>query len=75
MTYWGTRQVAYLREVYGGGVVALSSLGSARRVNCALHHYAVRNAFRIAQPGDLLDALNRVVSGAERRLRRFGIHR
>jgi hypothetical protein len=75
MTYWGTRQVAYFREVYGGGVVALASLGSARRINCALHHYAVRNAFRIAQPGDLLDALNRVVPGAERRLRRFGIHR
>jgi hypothetical protein len=75
MTYWSRHQVRYFREVYGGGVVALASLGSARRVNCALHHYAARNAFRIAQPGDLLDAFNRVLPGAERRLRRFGIHR
>ncbi|MFY9579107.1 MAG: M1 family aminopeptidase [Gaiellaceae bacterium] len=75
MSYWNTRQVAYFREVYGGGVVALASLGPARRVNCALHHYAARNAYGIAQPRDLLDALNRVIPGAERRLRRFGIRR
>src|SRR5207245_200285 len=31
MSYWNTRQVAYFREVYGGGVVALASLGQARR--------------------------------------------
>ena len=75
MTYWSHHRARYFREVYGGGVVALASLGPARRVNCALHHYAARDSYRIAQPGDLLDALNRVLPGAERRLRRFGIHR
>src|SRR5205823_4224620 len=39
MTYWNQHQVRYFREVYGGGVVALASLGPARRVNCALRHY------------------------------------
>jgi hypothetical protein len=75
MSYWGTRSVAYFREVYGGGVVALASLGSAPRVNCALRQYAVHNAYRIAQPRDLLDQLDRFIPRAERRLRRFGIHR
>jgi Peptidase family M1 domain len=65
----------YFREVYSGGVRALASLGPAARVDCALRLYAARNAYRIAQPGDLLDALNRVIPGAERRLRAFGIHR
>ena len=74
MSYWNGHQIAYFREVYGGGVVALSSLGT-RRVNCALRHYAAQDAYRIAQPGDLLDALNRFIPGAERRLRRFGIRR
>ena len=75
MSYWGTHSVAYFREVYGGGVVALASLGSAARVNCALRHYAIHNAYRIAQPRDLLDQLDRFIPRAERRLRRFGIHR
>jgi hypothetical protein len=61
--------------VYGGGVRALASLGPPRRVDCALRLYVARNAYRIAQPGDLLDALDRVFQGAEHRLRRFGISR
>jgi hypothetical protein len=65
----------YFTDIYGGGVRALASLGPPRRVDCALRLYAARNAFRIAHPGDLLDALNRIIPGAERRLRRFGIHR
>jgi hypothetical protein len=75
MSYWSTHQLGYFREVYGGGVVALSTLGPAMKVNCALRQYTARNAYGIAQPGDLLDALNRIIPGAERRLRRFGIHR
>lgn len=69
------RPNAYFREIYGGGVQALASLGSAARVNCALKLYAARNAYRIAQPRDLLAALDRVIPGADRRLGRFGIHR
>lgn len=75
MTYWNEHEFGYFHDVYGGGVVALASLGPAAKVNCALRRYTARNAYRIAQPGDLLDALNRIIPGAERRLRRFGIHR
>ena len=75
MSYWNTHELGYFHDVYGGGVVALASLGPAVKVNCALRRYAARNAYRIAQPGDLLEALERIIPGAERRLRRFGIHR
>jgi hypothetical protein len=75
MSYWNGRQRRYFAEVYAGGVRALRSLGPAARVDCALRLYVARNAYRIAKPGDLLDALNEVFPGAEAKLRRFGIHR
>jgi hypothetical protein len=75
MSYWNGRQRRYFTEVYSGGVLALRSLGPPARVDCALRLYVARNAYRIAKPGDLLDALNAVFPGAEAKLRRFGIHR
>jgi hypothetical protein len=75
MTYWAGRGGEYYSEVYRGGLTALSALGSPPKVDCALKFYAARDAFRIAQPGDLLDELNRFIPGAESRLRAFGIHR
>ena len=75
MTFWAGKGRRYYREVYSGGLTALLSLGSPSKVDCALKLYVARDAYRIAQPGDLLDALNRVIPGAERRLRAFGIHR
>jgi hypothetical protein len=74
MSYWNGRQRRYFAEVYAGGVLALRSLGPPARVDCALRLYVARNAYRIAKPRDLLDALNAVFPGAESRLRRFGIH-
>lgn len=74
VSYFTGRPNAYFREVYGGGVEALASLGSAAQVNCALKLYVARNAYRIAQPRDVLAELDRVIPGADRRLRRFGIH-
>ena len=58
-----------------GAPSALSALGSPVKVDCALRFYAARDAFGIAQPGDLLDELDRFIPGAESRLRAFGIHR
>ena len=75
MSYWTGRQRRYFFEVYAGGVLALRSLGPARQIDCALRLYAARNAYRIARPGDLLDAFSIVFPGAEAKLRRFGIHR
>ena len=75
MTFWAGKGRRYYREVYGGGLTALLSLRSPTKVDCALKLYVARDAYQIAQPGDLLEALNRVIPGAERRLRPFGIHR
>jgi hypothetical protein len=75
MSYWNRHEREYYVEVYTGGVVALRSLGPAARVDCALRTYVARNAYGIARPGDLLDALNGVIPRAEAKLRRFGIHR
>jgi Peptidase family M1 domain len=75
MSYWTGKGRRYFTEVYGGGVLALRSLGPAARVDCALRGYVARNAYRIARPGDLLDALDAVIPGAQAKLRRFGIHR
>ncbi len=75
MSYWTGRQRRYFAEVYAGGVLALRSLGPTAQVDCGLRAYVARNAYRIARPGDLLDALNAVIPGAEAKLRRFGIHR
>jgi hypothetical protein len=75
VSFFGTNTVEYFRQVYGGGVAALASLRADARVDCALKLYAARAAFTIAQPRDLLDALDTVIPGASSRLRRFGIHR
>jgi peptidase M1-like protein len=75
MSYWNGHVRRYFLEVYAGGVAALRSLGPPDRVDCALRLYVARDAYRIARPGDLLDALNAVLPGAEATLRRFGIHR
>jgi Peptidase family M1 domain len=75
VAFFGTNGARYFREVYGGGVKALSSLGADDRVDCALKLYAARDAYKIAQPADLLGELDRVIPGASSRLRRFGIHR
>jgi hypothetical protein len=75
MTYWDRHPAWYYYGVYGAGVQALESLGDARAVDCALRNYVARRAYSIAQPGDLLEELNRVIPGAARRLRAWGVHR
>jgi Peptidase family M1 domain len=75
MTYWFRLPRAYFYGVYDEGVRALRSLGNDDGVDCALRRYVARRAYTIAQPADLLDELNRVIPGAERRLRAWGIRR
>jgi hypothetical protein len=75
MTFWTGKGRSYYREVYGGGPEALRSLQAPAKVDCALRLYVARDAYRIAQPADFLDALDRFIPGASARLRRFGIHR
>jgi hypothetical protein len=75
MSFWDRHSAWYFYGVYGAGVKALRSLGHTAAVNCALRAYVARRAYSIAQPGDLLDELNRVILGAEARLRAWGIYR
>ena len=75
MTYWSNLGRWYYYGVYEEGVKALASLHDDAAVDCALRAYAARQAYSIAQPGDLLDELNRVIPGAERRLAAWGIQR
>jgi hypothetical protein len=75
MTYWRRFPHAYFYGVYEEGANALRSLGNNKAVDCALRAYAARRAYAIAQPGDLLDELNRLIPGAESRLAAWGIHR
>ena len=75
MTFWDHHPAWYFYGVYGEGVKALRSLGDDAAVDCALRWYVARRAYSIAEPGDLLDELNRVIPGAEAHLRAWGIHR
>jgi hypothetical protein len=75
MTFWAGKARSYYREIYGGGPEALRSLQAPAKVDCALRFYVARDAYRIAQPADLLGELDRFIPGASGRLARFGIHR
>jgi len=72
MTYWEGRSSYYL-GVYVQGVQALASLGPADRVDCALAIYVARNAYRIARPDDLRQALTAVFPDAAAALARYGV--
>lgn len=73
MTFWDARQSAYYRSVYVQGTQALAALGPPDLVDCALHHYVARNAYRVARPADLLAALRVVFPDAAATLARFGV--
>jgi aminopeptidase N len=73
MTYWETRQGIYYRSVYVQGAVAVASLGPVDLVDCALHLYVERNAYRIATPADLRAALEVVLPGATAGLAPYGL--
>lgn len=73
MTYWESRSSAYYRSVYVQGTQALAALGPPDQVDCALHHYVLRNAYRVARPADLVAALGLVFPDAAVTLARFGV--
>ncbi len=72
MTFWDPRPSAYYRSVYVQGAQALAALGPPDLVDCALHHYVARNAYRVARPADLVAALRTVFPDAQATLARFG---
>jgi hypothetical protein len=73
MTYWSKHPQDYSVGVYAQGVQALQSLGSSRRIECALRRYVARNAYRIATDEDALSAFTSVFGGARDRFARYGV--
>lgn len=74
MTFWDHHSSVYELGVYFRGVQALASLGSPALVDCALRTYVAQQAYRVATPSDLLDALDTVIPNATAKLAGFGIH-
>ncbi|MEY2404101.1 MAG: hypothetical protein QOD38_1652 [Acidimicrobiaceae bacterium] len=73
MTYWDQHESSYFEGVYVQGAVAVAQLGSVDEVDCALRQYVARNAFRIATPADLVDALTTVFPDAADRIAPYGL--
>ncbi|HEV3227148.1 MAG TPA: M1 family aminopeptidase [Acidimicrobiales bacterium] len=73
MSYWDAHQSSYYEGVYVQAAEAVASLGSVDQVDCALRQYVARDAFRIATPADLIDALATVFPDAAARLAPYGL--
>ncbi|HEX2057451.1 MAG TPA: M1 family aminopeptidase [Actinomycetota bacterium] len=73
MTFWDAREESYYAGVYAQGVKALDALGDPPRTDCALRRYVAVNAYGVATPADLVDALRETYPRAERILARFGV--
>ncbi|MBA2610240.1 MAG: hypothetical protein H0U92_14985 [Actinobacteria bacterium] len=73
MPYWDQRHGAYYRSVYVQPVHALGALGvSTAAVDCALARFVAANAYRVAVPSSVVDALKTVAPNAEAVIARFG---
>jgi hypothetical protein len=76
MPYWDQRHGSYYRSVYVQSVQALGALGvGAPAVDCALARYVAANAYRVATPQALVDALKSVAPNAAAVLARYGAQR
>ena len=75
MTFWERRPAEYYPGVYLQGAEALAALGDLSRVDCALRLYVAAAAYRVARPGDLLAAMDRVFPAASEVLAGYGLRR
>lgn len=73
MTYWEQHQSAYYRSVYVQSAVALSDLGDAALVDCALAHYVASNAHQIAGPRDVFRSLQAAFPDPAAALEPYGL--
>ncbi len=75
MAFWGA--LPFMPDVWDGlymqGVKAFASFGNDGGVDCALRRYVHNNAFRTAEPRDVLDALAPTFPDAEAVLAGFGV--
>jgi hypothetical protein len=75
MTFWDQFDVRrFFLGAYLQTYRALLSLGPRSELNCALRLYVVHNAYRIARPRDLLDALRAFIPDAQQKLEAYGAH-
>jgi hypothetical protein len=72
MTFWESRTDNYYRGVYVQGAQLLAALGPPEKVDCALRLYVANEAYGIARPVDLLDAVQQVFPDAAATFDRFG---
>jgi hypothetical protein len=75
MSFWDQFDVRrFFLGAYLQTYRALLSLGPRPQVDCALRLYAVHNAYHIARPRDLLDALQTFLPDAEQKIEAYGAH-
>ena len=74
MTFWEHHAADYYDGVYVQGAEAVASLGTVDQVDCALRQYVAHDAFRIARPSDLFDALATVFPDPVHALAPAGLH-
>ena len=73
MSFWDDFDTAlFVDGVFTQGVQALASLGEPEAVDCALRLYAADNAYKIADPRDLLRALEVLFPDARQKLEGYG---
>ncbi|HUR79078.1 MAG TPA: M1 family aminopeptidase [Acidimicrobiales bacterium] len=76
MSFWDRHEGSYYRSVYVQGLQALGALGApTAAVDCALARYVAANAFRVATPATLTDALETAAPDAAGVLGRYGAQR
>jgi len=73
LTFWDGNHSLYNLGVYIQGAKALSTLGDYGLVECALRVYVATNAYRIAKPADLVNAMSTVFPNARSTLASFGV--
>jgi hypothetical protein len=75
MSFWDTLdEQHYFLGVYLQTYRALLSLGPRPQIDCALHLYVLHNAYHIARPDDLLNALQTLFPNAKQTLTSYGAH-
>jgi hypothetical protein len=74
VSYWERHPDDYFSGIYAQGPQALASLGDPASVDCALRRYVAANAYGIAEPRDLVSALEEELPGAADKLAEYGVH-
>lgn len=75
MTFWDHHTDDYYAGLYVQTAEAIGHLGGVDRVDCALHQFVARSAYRIATPADFFAAVTPIIPDVEANLASAGIRR